>query len=125
MSMMSALTRVMTSLLLYGAALALSPIVAFAHESGAARGAGDEQLESRDVAHASITASCPGESGHACGCGKLDALARAGEPTTASSPRSLLDAILPTLEHRLTTAAGASSLLSFSSARPRAPPQAV
>ena len=127
MAKLTVMTRVVARALVLGMALLvlLAPGVALAHESGAARYAGDPQIGSRELGDAGFAASCPGGSDHVCGCGNLEALAQASEPAAAAFPRTIIGTILRAWAKRSTGVASVSPLLSLSSARPRAPPQAV
>ena len=119
--------RARAAVLVFGTALLalLAPGLALAHESEATLHAGAERIGWRDVGDAGFAASCPGPSGHVCGCGNLEALARAGEPAAVDFPRPIIGASFRAPAKPSTAVAGARSLQSLSSARPRAPPQAV
>src|SRR5689334_20332033 len=123
--MMRVVGRARMALLVCGTALValLAPGAALAHES--ARHAGDGQIGWGNVGEAGFTAPCPGGSGHVCGCDNLEALAQASEPAAADLPRQIIATIPRAPAKRASAAARTSPLLSLSSARPRAPPQAV
>src|SRR5689334_14367309 len=119
--------RARAALLVFGTALLalLAPGVALAHDSGAAHHADAAQTGSHNVGDAGFAAPCPGGSGHVCGCGSLDALAQGSAPAAAAFSRPIIGTTLRERAKRSTAVASARSLLSLSSARPRAPPQAT
>jgi hypothetical protein len=119
--------RVPAALLVFGMALLVlfAPRVALAHESGPTRYVADPQIGSRHGGDAGFVAPCPGGPGHVCGCGNLEVLAPASEPAAAAFPRAIISTALRAWTKRSTAMASVRSLLSLSSARPRAPPQPV
>ena len=123
--MMRVVGRALAAVLVFGTVLLLAPGVALAHESADTHHAGSAQIGSHNAGDAGFTAPCPAGSGHVCGCGSLDALAQGSEPVAAALPRPIIDAPLRVRAKRSTAVASARSLLSLSSARPRAPPQAT
>jgi|SRR5689334_19570412 len=123
--MMRVVGRAVAAVLVFGTALLLAPGVALAHESGATHHTGGAQIGSHIGGDAGVAAPCPPGSGHVCGCGSLDALAQGSKPAAAPFPRPTIGSSLRVRAIRSTAVASVRSLLLFSSARPRAPPQAA